>query len=124
VINKKEEEPIMNSMSFKIVFVTLAQYDHLVKPHILTDEDGQIALYGDYEPFGKVNMLVERTTNNFRFPGQYFIEETGLYYNWWRWYKFNIGSYLQIDLLGKEFDNYKYVGSNPIMFYDLKGLEK
>jgi len=45
--------------------------------------------------------LVERTTNNFRFPGQYFIEETGLYYNWWRWYENEMGRYIQIDLLNK-----------------------
>ncbi|MCX7944836.1 MAG: hypothetical protein N2746_10060 [Deltaproteobacteria bacterium] len=40
-----------------------------------------------------MNILVERTKNSFRFPGQYFIEEAGLYYNWWRWYKSEVGRY-------------------------------
>jgi len=89
-------------------------------PQVLTDENGQIAWYGDYEPFGKVSILVERTTNNFRFPGQYFIEETGLYYNWWRWYEGKVGRYIEVDIfLLKE--KYAYSDNNLIINIDFYG---
>jgi len=34
---------------------------------------------------------------NHRFPVQHFVEETGLYYNWWMWYDRNISRYIQTD---------------------------
>jgi len=106
--------------------------DHLGTPQVLTDESGQIAWYGDYEPFGKVNILVERTTNNFRFPGQYFIEETGLYYNWWRWYESEVGRYMEFEpkeitiLLRYDFEfkeDFLYSRNNPVVYYDLNGMK-
>jgi len=111
--------------------------DHLGTPQVLTDESGQIAWYGDYEPFGKVNILVERTTNNFRFPGQYFIEETGLYYNWWRWYGSEVGRYMEKDpdmsnekrersiniSQYKNIEIYVYAINNPFLFVDKDGRD-
>jgi RHS repeat-associated protein len=84
-------------------------------------------LKADYEPFGKVNILVERIENNFRFPGQYYIKETGLYYNWWRWYNPDIWRYMEVDPLTR-FTNYIehsyiYVQSNPLIKVDFKGLQ-
>ncbi|MCX7944838.1 MAG: RHS repeat-associated core domain-containing protein [Deltaproteobacteria bacterium] len=76
---------------------------------------------------------MHRTKTNFRFPGQYYIEETGLYYNWWRWYKSEAGRYIQIDLLRnatKRFSltenelGYLYVLGNPVFYYDVEGLKK
>ncbi|MGC8927019.1 MAG: RHS repeat domain-containing protein, partial [Myxococcota bacterium] len=79
----------------------------------LTDENGNISWYAEYEPFGKVNIMIEKTTNNFRFPGQYYIQETGLYYNWNRWYNPDTGRHMQIDpYLDKTF--YIYVSNNPM----------
>jgi len=79
----------------------------------------------DYEPFGKVNILVERTTNNFRFPGQYYIEETELYYNWWRWYKNEVGRYIQKDSIINVYSAnnsfYLYSNDSPANFYDING---
>ena len=71
--------------------------DHLGTPQVMTDITGNVVWKGDYEPFGKVNIVVENIENNFRFPGQYYISETGLYYNWWRWYKSKIGRYSSKD---------------------------
>jgi len=72
--------------------------------------------------------LVERTKNNFRSPGQYFIEETGLYYNWWRWYNWNTSQYIQVERIrnnkGDNFSLYEYVSNNPLIFYDKTGLIK
>ena len=94
-------------------------------------------LKADYEPFGKVNILVERIENNFRFPGQYYIKETGLYYNWWRWYKSETGRYMEVDprtkiylgetiryipsgVIGER--EYNYAKNNPIFYIDVSGL--
>jgi RHS repeat-associated protein len=60
----------------------------------MTDITGNVVWKADYEPFGRVNESIE---NNFRFPGQYYISETGLYYNWWRWYKSETGRYMEVD---------------------------
>jgi RHS repeat-associated protein len=71
--------------------------DHLGTPQVMTDITGNVVWKADYEPFGKVNIVVENIENNIRFPGQYYISETGLYYNWWRWYKSETGRYMEPD---------------------------
>jgi len=76
-----------------------------------------------------MNVLLERKTDNFRFPGQYFIEETGLYYNWWRWYENEMGRYMETDPINKyvfnreQENSYIYGLCNPIVYTDLKGRE-
>jgi len=78
--------------------------------------------------------------NNLRFPGQYFDSETGLYYNWHRYYRAEVGRYMRGDpsllpdgniavpfmlfLFIREPYNmnpYVYTEGNPIMFRDKKG---
>ena len=39
-------------------------------------------------------------TNNLRFPGQYYDQETGLHYNYFRDYDPSTGRYIQSDLIG------------------------
>ncbi|PXF56473.1 MAG: hypothetical protein C4B58_13400 [Deltaproteobacteria bacterium] len=40
------------------------------------------------------------SSNNFRFPGQYEDQETGLHYNWHKYYEPGIGRYLRADPIG------------------------
>jgi len=98
--------------------------DHLGTPQRMTDESGAVVWSADYKPFGEVTITTETITNNFRFPGQYYDQETGLHYNWHRYYDPATGRYLTADPigLGGGTDLFSYVQNNPVNLYDPPGL--
>jgi RHS repeat-associated protein len=61
--------------------------------------DGTQAVVWDavYKPFGEVHSITGSATLNLRFPGQYFLIENGLHYNWHRHYDPTLGRYTQPD---------------------------
>jgi len=61
---------------------------------------------------------------NFRFPGQYYDNETGLHYNWHRYYDPQTGRYLRPDPIGLlgGINLFKYSLNNPINSIDPLGL--
>jgi len=73
--------------------------DHLGTPQIMTDDNGDVVWSADYKPFGETDITINTLDNNFRFPGQYYDEETGLHYNYFRYYEPGIGRYLSRDPL-------------------------
>ncbi len=98
--------------------------DHLGAPHIITDDSGSVVWQAEYLPFGKVNISVAQIENNLRFPGQYFDAETGLHYNWNRYYNPETGRYIAADPigLGGGINLFAYVGGDPVNGFDLWGL--
>jgi len=118
---------LVQSVVSQIPGETVCYYinDHLGTPQKIVDENSAVVWSADYRPFGEANVTVNTLENNFRFPGQYFDEETGLYYNYHRYYNPTIGRYLTPDPIGLEDGRslYSYSENNPIRFFDLMGLQ-
>jgi RHS repeat-associated protein len=97
-----------------------------------------------YTSFGDAQVETASTTsNNIRFAGQYYDQETGLHYNWHRYYDPKLGRYLRADPIQQKFPEqlgilfqidsfvyfptdfhlYVYVQNNPVNSVDPKGLE-
>lgn len=74
--------------------------DHLATPQVMTDQNQADVWEAQYEPFGKVNVITQAVENKIRFPGQYFDSETGLNYNWNRYYDTDRGRYITSDRIG------------------------
>jgi RHS repeat-associated protein len=99
--------------------------DHLDRPVKMTDGNKATVWDAVYQPFGEAFAILGAATNNQRFPGQYFLIEAGLHYNWHRHYDPTIGRYLQTDPLGfvDGPSMYAYVKSAPTMRVDPEGLQ-
>jgi len=92
----------------------------------MTDSSGQVVWAADYKPFGEATVTVSTITNNLRFPGQYFDQETGLNYNYYRDYNPMIGRYIEADPVGidgAQTNLFLYVLNNPLRYIDVFGLK-
>jgi RHS repeat-associated protein len=97
--------------------------DHLGTPQQLITATGTVVWQAAYLPFGKAQIQTETVKNNLRFPGQYFDVETGLHYNWNRFYDSEKGRFVTADPIGLKggMNLYAYVSNNPVNFTDLTG---
>ena len=82
-----------------------------------------MAWQGSYTSFGEVQVSIARIRQPFRLLGQYEDEETGLYYNFARYYSPTLASYLSRD--PKWFlpnaSNYSYCAGDPWNRVDVDG---
>jgi RHS repeat-associated protein len=92
---------------------------------MLTNQTKGVVWKTGYGAFGEVNILIENIENPFRFPGQYYDKETGLHYNYFRYYYPKVGRYLTPDPIGLEgrINLYAYAGNNPTNQIDSFGLK-
>jgi len=123
--------------------------DHLGTPRLATNATGQVIWRWDGNAFGNTAPNEDPdndgtlTTINLRMAGQFADGESGLFYNWNRYYDPRTGRYITSDPmsvaehfmrwhagLGKlaqglpEVNSYTYVNNNPLRFVDPFGLEQ
>ncbi|MCK6591767.1 MAG: RHS domain-containing protein [Polyangiaceae bacterium] len=97
--------------------------DHLGTPQVLFDEAGVLAWKAQLDLYGVARTDTKRTSCLLRWPGQYEDEETGLYYNRFRYYDPESGRYISQDpirLLGGLI-SYGYA-DDPVSWTDPLGL--
>jgi RHS repeat-associated protein len=79
-----------------------------------------------YAPFGEATIDAASTaTLNLRFPGQYYDQETGMHYNYFRYYDPETGRYMRSDPIGLVggMNTYAYVLGSPLRWSDYRGLD-
>jgi RHS repeat-associated protein len=100
--------------------------DQVGTPRELITSDGKLAWSARFTAFGEVEAIRENETGcSIRFQGQWFDEESGLHYNWNRYFDPETGRYLSADpvgLLGGT-RSYGYV-HDPLAWIDPLGLGK
>ncbi|WP_333879020.1 RHS repeat domain-containing protein, partial [Methylobacter sp.] len=104
--------------------------DHLGTPRKITrSNDNRVVWVWESEAFG--NSLPDQNPSglgnfvfNLKFPGQYYDQETELFYNVFRDYNPAIGRYIESDPIGLAggANTYAYVGNNPLRYIDPPGL--
>ncbi len=120
--------------------------DHLGTPQELTDQTGNIVWSAQYQAWGKVqkieqpqiciqeqhgSALTERwiepelIEQPLRFQGPYFDQETGFYYNRFRYYDPDTGRFISQDPIGLMggFNLYQYA-PNPVVWVEPWGLNR
>ena len=81
--------------------------------------------FGNTLPNEDVDLDTTKLTLNLRFLGQYYDKESGLHYNWHRYYSPKLARYLSPDPigLGGGLNRFAYVGGNPLSNLDPTGLK-
>ncbi|WP_299598315.1 RHS repeat-associated core domain-containing protein [uncultured Microbulbifer sp.] len=119
---------LIKSNTGKQVIVYL-HADHLNTPKAGTGKAGEINWRWESNAFGMslenpTVSLKDQVTINLRFPGQYYDQESGLHYNYFRDYDPVLGRYIQSDPIGLRggINLHNYVKGNPVRLVDKLGL--
>lgn len=99
-------------------------------PLALTNSAKTVVWRSDHQPYGEaiVDEDVDRDNRAvempIRYPGQYFDKESGLHYNYYRYYNPRTGRYLESDPIGLAggINTYAYAEGNPVSYTDPTGL--
>lgn len=105
-------------------------HDQLGTPLQATDKAGNIVWAASFDAFGRASITTPQATpekptiaSNLRLPGQYEDGETGLHYNWHRYYDAEVGRYVTADPIGFEggINTFVYADGSPFNRVDVEG---
>ena len=98
--------------------------DHLGTPQKLIGAAGGTLWSSTYSAFGLAQIDVGATVNPRRFSGQHYDSETGLHYNYARYYEPASGRYITSDPVGLAggLNRFTYVLNDPVNVTDPIGL--
>ncbi|WP_438498605.1 RHS repeat-associated core domain-containing protein, partial [Paenibacillus sp. IHBB 3054] len=93
----------------------------------IVNTNGEVVNNYTYDEWGNIISQVEGTSNSFKYTGEVYDTETGLYYLRARYYDPSIGRFLNEDTVEGQIDNplsqnlYTYVHNNPLIYTDPTG---
>ncbi len=101
--------------------------DHLGSTRVVVEQDNTVTSYFNYFPFGSLNTdncSNDRSAPSFtyRYTGQEYDDETGLYNYRARLYDTELGRFYKTDPVTQLSSPYAYVSNNPIMYADPTGM--
>jgi RHS repeat-associated protein len=104
--------------------LTYLHTDHLGTPRFATNTGGTQVWAWTSDAFGN-GAPSGAATVNLRMPGQYYDAESGLSYNWNRYYNPATGRYISSDPIGLEggLNTFLYAEASPVMYSDPEGLQ-
>ncbi len=100
--------------------------DHLGRPELATDNTKAVVWKSINEAFGDRNVTKDDIGGlNVGLPGQYYDQESYLWYNIYRYYNASSGRYTQADPIGLSggINPYAYALNSPLAYTDAFGLE-
>ncbi|MBP2114943.1 RHS repeat domain-containing protein [Paenibacillus silagei] len=93
----------------------------------IVDASGTVMNNYTYDEWGNITSQDEKISNSFKYTGELYDEETGLYYLRARYYDPSLGRFLNEDTVEGQIDNplslnlYTYVENNPLKYIDPSG---
>jgi len=100
--------------------------DQIGIPREMTDKDGNLLWFGNYTGWGRLKeetKVTDSAYQPFRLQNQYADHETGLHYNFFRYYEPDAGRFVNQDPIGlRGGDNMYWFAPNANQWIDILGL--
>ncbi|MEK4297356.1 RHS repeat domain-containing protein [Paenibacillus sp. FSL R5-0914] len=114
-----------------VTTTTTKDYYYLYNGHgdvvQILDTNGNVVNSYSYDSWGNITNQTEGISNSFKYAGEIYDEETGLYYLRARYYDPSIGRFINEDTYEGQINNplslnlYTYATNNPLMYIDPTG---